>query len=177
MHIHIFTCLNKSLGFRHKLLLVQQLPKAVMIDWTQVLRIIKDISSIIIEPSISGNHIKAESFSIRLITLFPVRPLVHSILYHYQTSFFLGRSQSTSICNYFQALSPFHVFRAVSSSLAEYNVFKMAYILLHQSLGLLKQSWPYKPLVYFLCQINQHMVNSYWWSLLLLDCSIGLSKS
>jgi len=73
----------------------------------------------IIQASISGNHIKANSFSIRLITLFPVRPLVHSIFHHYWTSFFLDDSQFTSICNYFQALSPLHVFKAVSSRLAE----------------------------------------------------------
>lgn len=47
MHPRIFACLNESLGFRHKLLF-QQLPKAVTIDWTQVLRIIKYIRSIII---------------------------------------------------------------------------------------------------------------------------------
>lgn len=68
------------------------------------------------------------------------------------------------------------MFGAVSYSLVEY-VFKMVYILLDQSLGLLKQSWPCKSLVYFLCQINQHMVNSNQCSVLLLECSIGLSKS
>lgn len=50
MHTDIFTyvCLNGSLGFRHKLILVQQLPEVVNIDWMQVLGLIKDVSNIII---------------------------------------------------------------------------------------------------------------------------------
>lgn len=80
-----------------------------------MLRIIKDIRDIIIQPSVSGNDIKAESLSIRLITLLPVRPLVHLIFYRYWNSFFLGHSQFTNNCNYFQAPPPFHMFGAALS--------------------------------------------------------------
>lgn len=111
-NIDTFIYLSEFLGFRHKFLIVQKLPKAVTIDWAQVLRIIKDIRDIVIQPSISGNHIKAESLSIRLITLLPVRPLVHLIFYHYWNSFFLGHSQFTNSCNYFQAPPAFHLFGA-----------------------------------------------------------------
>lgn len=45
---------------RYKFLLVQQLPKVVTIDWMQVLGLINDTRSIIIQASISGNYIKAE---------------------------------------------------------------------------------------------------------------------
>lgn len=174
-NIDTFIYLSESLGFRHKFLIVQKLPKAVTIDWAQVLRIIKDIRDIVIQPSISGNHIKAESLSIRLITLLPVRPLVHLIFYHYWNSFFLGHSQFTNSCNYFQAPPAFHLFGAALCIPAVYSTFQMASRPLQQSLGQLKQSWPYKPLVDFLCQISHHMVNSYCWSLLLVATGSGLS--
>lgn len=77
-----------------------------------MLKTIKNIRDIIIQPSVSGNHIKAESLSIRLITLLPVRPLVHLIFYHYWNSFFLDQPQFTSNSNYSQAPSPFHMFGA-----------------------------------------------------------------
>lgn len=113
MHKHRHTFIYLSLWVLGiKFLIVQKLPKAVTIDWAQVLRIIKDIRDIIIQPSLSGNHIKAESLSIRLITLLPVRPLVHLIFNHYWNSFFLGHSQFTNNCNYFQAPPPFHMFGA-----------------------------------------------------------------
>lgn len=44
----------------YKFLLVQQLPKVVTIDWGQVLGLINDTRSIIIQASISENYIKAE---------------------------------------------------------------------------------------------------------------------
>lgn len=173
MHKHRHTFIYLSLWVLGiKFLIVQKLPKAVTIDWAQVLRIIKDIRDIIIQPSLSGNHIKAESLSIRLITLLPVRPLVHLIFYHYLNSFFLGHSQFTNNCNYFQAPPPFHMFGAALSIPAVHSVFQMASRPLHQSLGQLKQSWP---LVDFHCQISHHMVNSYCWSLLLAARGSGLS--
>lgn len=116
--------ISESLGLGIKLLIVQKLPKAVTIDWAQVLRIIKDIRDIIIPPSISGNHIKAESLSIRLITLLPARPLVHLIFHHYWNSFILGHSQFTTNSKYFQAPPPFQMFGAALSVPAVCSVFQ-----------------------------------------------------
>lgn len=58
IYIHLYV--NKPRGFMYKFLLVQQLPKVVTIDWGQVLGLINDTRSIIIQASISENYIKAE---------------------------------------------------------------------------------------------------------------------